>query len=288
MNTRVGVLGDVHADYGWMAFALWKMNLEGINKVLQVGDMGIGRTNYNAKFLDRTSKLAVRHGVTLYVVPGNHEDWDQINGLVGDNRTEWAELRPNIMVAPRGMRWTWGSSSFVALGGAPSVDRGWRQEHDEGVLDTKYHSWFPGEMITQEDVEYVVAGGYADVMVGHDAPQNVTQIDGRIAHNPLGFRAADLVYAADGRFLYNEAFRGVNPLVILHGHYHFKVDEMIRNAAGEFTNVMGYHCNGNNFSMGHYDTEEKKAYHWDILGDVKKYNASGYNMAKSTVPGKDE
>lgn len=271
--TRIGVLGDVHATYYWVSFALWKFHNEGITHVVQVGDFGLGRTNYNRKFVHRVGKLATHYGITFDIVPGNHEDWDWIDLLTKGNRTEKVEIEPNLFILPRGYRWEEDGSTFVALGGAPSVDRAWRQEEDKGVLNSVYHRWFPTEIITQEDVDYVVAGGHADVMFGHDAPDGVSQIHERIKHNPIGFTAADLLYAADGRRLYTEAFRGVNPSVLFHGHYHFRVDEMIRNATGEYTNILGLTNEDSAFSMGHYDTETKKGHIWNTTPDFQKFLA---------------
>lgn len=271
--TRIGFMGDVAATYWWVAFALNKFHIEGITHVVQVGDFGVGRTNYNLKFLHRVSKLAVHYGITLDIVPGNHEDWSWIDSITQGVRDQKFELKPNVFILPRGYRWTEGSSSFVALGGAPSVDRSWRLEDQKGVIDSRYHSWFPTEIITPEDVDYVRAGGYADVMVTHDAPLNITQIEERIKHNPLGFSSIDLDYAAQGRKLMDQAFHGVNPLVLFHGHYHFKVDEMIRNSGEStgWTNILGLSNENSPHNLGHYDTEEKRGHIWDVTRDVAKW-----------------
>jgi hypothetical protein len=62
---------------------------------------------------------------------------------------------------PRGARFTVVGRSFVSLGGAPSIDFETRVPGGD---------WWPTEMITYEDVAHVVAGGTADVMLTHDAP----------------------------------------------------------------------------------------------------------------------
>jgi Calcineurin-like phosphoesterase len=291
-NSRVGLLGDTHANYAWTAFALWKFHREGITRVLQLGDLGLGKSNYNAKFLKRVSKLAVHYGITLYVTLGNHEDWNYAEELFSTTMREdgWAEVRPNLLIAPRGLRWTWDDVSFVSLGGAPSVDRGWRVEEQAKILDPDYHLWFPGEMITQEDVDLVVAGGYADVMVAHDAPMGVPTIDKAISSNPHGFRPADLLYAADGRKLMDDAFRGVRPRTFLHGHYHMLVDDMIRTPSNpnpglietadvKWTHVLGLNCDGRNYFLGQYDLKARKADAWDIRPDIDRYNKEGGNFS---------
>lgn len=264
---------------------MWKFHNEGINRVIQLGDMGIGQSNYNERFLKRSNRVAKNFGIRVYVVPGNHEDWDYINELhaTGPKTDDgWTILRQkNLLLAERGQRWEWDGVSFVALGGAPSVDRHWRVKQqggrNPGIRD---RLWYAGEQITQADVDRTVAGGYADVMVAHDAPMNVPTIEHMISRNPHGFRAEDLVYAQEGRLLMDEAYRGVSPRTFIHGHYHFKVDDMIPRPIQDdpdklsYTNVIGLGCNQNDHSLGHYDTEKRQAFHWNIIRDVTKFYQS--------------
>lgn len=270
---KIGILGDTHMQTQWTLFALWKFHKEGITKVIQVGDFGIAQTVPGERFLNAVNTAAHAYGIELYVVPGNHEDWNYINQLTAGNRQRWAYLRDNIILAPRGIRWEWDGVKFVALGGAPSVDRTWRLEDQHFITDPKQHLWFPGEMITWEDVEYVAAGGYADVMIGHDAPENVPTIEAQISRSQYMWNPADLLYAADGRRRYTEAFKAVAPKTVFHGHYHFKVDDMIPAGNGEWANVLGLECDGMAHALGHYDTEEKKGYVWNVRRDIGEYNA---------------
>jgi len=284
----VGLLGDVHANGEFLNFALWKMNLENISDVIQVGDFGIGQTNYNARFLRRASVLAAHFGITVHIVPGNHEDHVLINELIGEQRTDFVRLRDNLLLVPRGMRWQWGSSTFVGLGGAPSVDMTARKAAQMGILDRKKHSWFPEEMITEEDLAYVAEGGYADIMLCHDAPNGVSAITKRISSNPMGFDVAGLAYAEEGREKMTRAFRSVAPKTFVHGHYHFPVNEMVpRPGMGsgsemEYTHILGLGCDGSymQFSMGHYDTETKIAHMWNSHEDHMNYNRESRSFVK--------
>lgn len=279
---KIGILGDVHSSTSWFEFAMWKFNKEGINRVLQVGDFGIGQADYSNLFLKRANRVAKHYGIRVYVTPGNHEDWDYINELhAGGNVNEegFTILRQkNLLMADRGFRWTWDGVSFVSLGGAPSVDRAWRAKQQGGMFAMRRDRlWYEKEMITQEDVDKTVAGGYADVMVAHDAPRNVPTIDNMIKGNPHGFRAEDLLYADEGRDLMDQAFKGVAPRTFLHGHYHTRVNDMIPRGVTEdgelaWTAVVGMGCDWNDHSLGHYDTEERTAVHWSILRDLGTYN----------------
>lgn len=123
-------------------------------------------------------------------------------------------LTPNIVVLPRGYRFELEGRSFVSLGGAPSVDLANR---------TQGKNWWPEEMITPEAVEAVIAGGYADVMLAHDAalaPYQLDQVAHVRAHNDWGWPDRALAYARVRAERMHDAFLGVAPRLFAHGHYH--------------------------------------------------------------------
>lgn len=277
---KIGILGDLHGNTAAARFMLWSMAQHGITTVIQVGDFGIYTTNDGMKFANKVNEYASALGITLIVVPGNHENWRVINELIGENRTEYVPYRSNILLTPRGMRDKIGGMSFVFLSGAPSVDRGWRKEDDDfhdarGTVRANRY-WYPEEQITGADVDYVVAGGYADVMVGHDAPHGIQGIERVIKGNPHGFRQADLLYAEEGRILYTEAFRAVAPRFLFHGHYHFPVNEHIRaHNEGGWCHVIGLDCEFSNYSMAVLDTEAGTAYNIDHKTLLFQYRKDG-------------
>lgn len=260
---KIGLLGDTHGNYGWMMYALDKFNREGITTILQLGDFGIWPGERAEGVMHRVGLLLRNYKQTLYVVPGNHDDYSQIAQVpVADDG--WQHFRERILLAPRGHRWEWDGLKFVALGGAPSVDRTIRLE--------KNWPWWPEEAIIQEDVDKVVAGGYADVMVCHDAPSGVQRIEKEIGHNPHGFRQEDLVYADEGRAMLTQAFRGVAPSLLLHGHYHFLVTEHMNVQRGETWHqckILGLSKDQANFSLGALDTETNEAEAWDVFIDYQ-------------------
>ncbi len=262
--TRVGLLGDVHGNSHWLSYALNKFNREGISTVYQLGDFGIGESHRDHLFLKKAKTLLEHYGITLFVVPGNHENWALINDIPVD-QDGWKTLRENIYVAPRGLRWTDHGVSFVALGGAPSVDRTWREKQQSVQTHAKPWLWWPEEAITPEDVAKVAEGGYADVFLAHDAPYAKT-IDARIQHNPGGFEHRDLIYAAEGRKLVNQAFEAVKPKIFAHGHYHFLVNEIVGGS-----HVLGLSCDNNNYSLGSIDLSTLTATAWDIREDYKAW-----------------
>lgn len=272
---RIGLLGDVHGRTAWFRYAIDKFAREGITTVVQLGDFGIGQPFMFNKTLKSLNQHLVRKGITFYVVPGNHENYDVINALPVEE-DGWQHLKSNILLAPRGHRWVWDGVSFVALGGAPSVDRSWRRQRDAN----KPHDpcWWEAEAITLEDVSNVAAGGYADVMIGHDAPNGISTIQKNISSNPHGFKQVDLLYAAEGRELLTQAFRAVAPKYFFHGHYHFLVDEaVVVERDGEYAqcHVIGLTNDQQNFSLGEFNTDSMTAWAWDIKADYNEYLSPG-------------
>lgn len=265
---KIGILGDLHGNTAAARFMLWVLHKQGITHAVHVGDFGIYTDNPGLKFASKVNTYAENFGITIIVVPGNHENWRIINELVEDDRENLKRYRSNIFIAPRGYRCELGGMSFVMLGGAPSVDRTWRLQHDRMSKD-KYKAnqlWYPEEQITGADVDCVKAGGYADVMIGHDAPHGIRRIEDRIKGNPHGFHIADILYAEEGRALMTEAFRGVGPEFFFHGHYHFAVNEFIQRPGSEYgdtTHVIGLDCEFHNYSIAILDTDLRVAYNLD-------------------------
>jgi Icc-related predicted phosphoesterase len=194
-----------------------------VRSLFHLGDFGIWPGTSGRKYLDGVENSCRRYGVTIYVTPGNHEDWSRIVGMVPEQRDDFGHLlwlTDHIAVLPRGHRFKLGGRTFVSLGGAPSVDfesRTWGAD------------WWPEEVITK-DVAKVVEGGYADVMLAHDSPDHPWQSP-RVAQmctsNPQGWSRTALSYAAVGRNRLTQAFLGVQPCLFVHGHYHLADDVVV-------------------------------------------------------------
>lgn len=242
----IGLLGDLHGRGSWLGFALRQFKNREISTIVQLGDFGLWPKK--SAFVDSAQKKLTEYGQTLYVIPGNHEDYDQIDNIPV-HEDGFQHLRDNILLAPRGHRWNWDSASFVALGGAPSVDRSHRKSSGSDK------SWWAQEAITPEDVAKTIAGGYADVMLAHDAPEGLEEIHRQVSHNPHGFLEEDLLYAADGRRRMEEAVQGVRPKLFFHGHYHFLVNEKKKLTNGQESHIVGFARDHLDNSLGSLDTE---------------------------------
>ncbi|GFZ91529.1 hypothetical protein GNZ21_02605 [Nesterenkonia alkaliphila] len=226
-GATVAIAGDWHANTSWAIRSLRHLHSLGVREVFQLGDFGIWPGQKGADYLDALQEVLEELGMRVVVTPGNHEDYHQISELSAQNRDQhpahagfealgavmWS--RDRIALLSRGHRFTRSGWSFVSLGGAPSVDF----EHR-----ITGQSWWIEETITRDDVATVVAGGPADVMLTHDAPEpwHGTDMVAKIVQTPLGRSAEVLAYAAEGRRRLDAAFQAVKPRVLAHGHYHVK------------------------------------------------------------------
>ncbi|WP_062318114.1 metallophosphoesterase family protein [Demequina maris] len=231
---KVALLGDTHGRENWIVYALDRFAAEGLTTVIQVGDLGVWPGPTAARMWNRIDELLTHHGQTMMVAPGNHEDYDEIARLEARD-DGWLRFRDHILLAPRGHRTEIAGRSLCWLGGAASVDRGWRLAHQQL---TGQRTWWAGEAISDEDVQATIAGGPADIMVSHEAPQGVPSIEAAIQGNPHGFLPEDLAYAQEVRGRFTEAFTAVQPKLLLHGHYHRFVDE-VATFEGFNTHVFG-------------------------------------------------
>ena len=211
MDEIVYVAGDWHGNTQWANGRLQSIGMsDGPAGVLHVGDFGIWPGDSGKRYLDSVEKICARHGIAIWVTPGNHEDWTQLKALWASDTTY---IREHIRILRPGERFQLGGRTFVSLGGAPSMDRHLRTE---GV------NWGPDKEITEEDVELAIAGGPADVMLTHDSPGSPwqTRTVELICTQGSGWPVGALLRAEVGRNLLTRAVEALQPRLLVHGHYH--------------------------------------------------------------------
>lgn len=217
---RILVAGDVHRKVSWFARLCDVARDEDADVMLQVGDFGYWEHRpAGVTFLDAADAALAATGLTCVWIDGNHENHAllQVQPAAADG---FVPVRDRLLHAPRGHRWTWDGVSFLALGGAYSIDR-W--------LRTEGESWWPEEVISPGDVARAVAGGPVDVLVSHDSPDGLGPPPGAprspppqaaalarvLAGNPEGSERA-----RDHRRVVREVVDAVRPRLVLHGHHH--------------------------------------------------------------------
>lgn len=267
--TRVGLLGDTHGNANVILASLKRFQSQGIDQIFQLGDFGFWPGKHGSAYLAFVNTQLGKYGVTMYVTPGNHDDYTQINSwhVFEDG---WMRARQHVLVAPRGHRWEIDGRTFVSLGGAPSVDRDYRIRTQRR---TSYPIWWKEEDITREDMDKTTAGGHADIMLAHDAPFGVPMIESGISGNPYNFTETDLRYGYEGRKKMEEVVDLVRPTFFFHGHYHFKVHQNIEifnenTGVNDVVQVRGLTADGALFSEGILDLESMTFKFWGQDGNT--------------------
>lgn len=196
--------------------------------IYQAGDFGIW--DGDEAFLSSLDTALGWYNQTLYFVDGNHENFDRLYGYPIDEDTGLRPIRDNIYHIPRG--W-YGfidplqdgklsldnphgvGISFLGLGGAYSVDQKWRKPG---------RSWWPQEVVTDEEISHAVSKGRADVLLMHDcpAPAPLLAVDDPFlviqATKFFGVEAIDK--ANEHRSRLTPVLHSAQPLLLVHGHYH--------------------------------------------------------------------
>jgi hypothetical protein len=228
---RVAFAGDWHANTRWGIAAIQYAAEQGAEAIVQLGDFGY---EFRAAFLDGLERALQRTGLRLLFVDGNHEDFPTLLRYpVRDNGLR--RLSDRVWHLPRGFRWVWGGVRWLALGGAHSVDRPWREP---GI------SWWHQEAITDDDIARAVAGGPADILVAHDCPAGV-DIPG-LAESAHLWPAEELVAANAHRAQLRRVVDAVRPRTIWHGHFHRRYSAVADLGYGPVT-AHGLDCDGSTF-----------------------------------------
>ncbi|TFD75431.1 hypothetical protein E3T54_11910 [Cryobacterium sp. Sr8] len=208
---RVGLLGDLHGDIHHLREVSELMSRRGIRVLVQLGDFGFVDAKPERSNLGWASEILAENGQSLFFVDGNYDQHEVIYGHpIRSDGIRW--LAVNIGALPRAFRTTVGGRrSFVALGGANSID------HPRAR---------PLEAITPDDLVALGSAG-ADVMVGHDAPAPFPTLDRLLAKTDRYWSADGLAYAAEGRAAFTRGFMTVRPSLYLGSHFHTHLDEVI-------------------------------------------------------------
>ncbi len=227
---KIGLIGDLEGEVDAAVDCLRLLGERGdVDVACQLGDLRVGYGPDPEGYLDTIESLCVDYGIELQCITGNHENWDLLDALWAEARwqDEDGTLRPiavrdHISMLPRGFRWELGGRSFVALGSAPSVNRG---------LLTEGVDWWPTEVLREEHVQATIAGGHAEVMLTHDSPDRpycTAPVADIMAGNPMGWPDDVLAYAADGIDKVTRAVLGVRPRLLAHGHFHVAGEADVR------------------------------------------------------------
>ncbi|MCH9734101.1 MAG: metallophosphoesterase [Actinomycetia bacterium] len=207
---RVVLAGDWHGNTNRAVSVIQSAGMRGITTVVHLGDFGFWTPGaWTDRFLAAVEKACAAYGVTLLWVDGNHECFPSLYERPIDEDTGLRPISEHVAHLPRGLRWTWHGRSWMALGGAHSPDRQMRKEGK---------SWWPQEHLSDADIETATAPGHVDVIVAHDAPDEV-DIPGL---TPGAFPAAEIAASEEHRRRVGEVVDATTPELFFHGHYHVR------------------------------------------------------------------
>lgn len=249
---RILMCGDTHGDLEHLTYLLDVAREQNCDRIFVLGDFGLWEhTQDGIDFMDRLNELAMRKGVSVYCLDGNHDNW-----LPSIERALWVTdkeyffwLRPNIRYAGRGFQWNWGGKDFIALGGAYSVDKDYRlaveaRRGEDGTL------WFPTEEMTDQEMEDILAEvipGVVNVVLAHDKP---------LFARP-GWNRKNLPLCIPNQQRMQRAVNTLQPELYFHGHLHFRYHDAIGIPyQTHSTAVYGLDCNAGAAESYEY-TEEK-------------------------------
>lgn len=226
---RTAFAGDWHGNAYWARLCLTGFAAAGCSTVYHLGDFGLWPGADGKDYLVRVHRALDEHDQTLYIILGNHEDYDRVSQMHTDD-AGWLYLTdyPRMRFAPRGHVWLDGQTRMAALGGATSIDRAFRKPG---------RSWWAEEEITKADVQALVENvgeqGWerVDVFLTHDAPAGPR----RIGFNPKpAWFTEEIEHDAwAGRLLLREATDNVKPRWLLHGHWHDYYRDVIEGVDAE-------------------------------------------------------
>lgn len=207
---RVIVAGDWHGSWWALGVIRQAARLPPPRYLLQLGDFGF---RVPSAGLSVIASAAVKAAVTIWVVDGNHEDHPGLAAAAAKTAgTSDAggpvPLAHGVYHLPRGFRWRWHGRTWLAAGGAVSVDRAARTEGTD---------WWPQEQMTEEQAALIAAGGPADVLACHDRPAGVPYT---YPPAPGWWDTADLARSLVHCERLQRLVDQVRPRHVMHGHLH--------------------------------------------------------------------
>ena len=238
---KILVAGDWHAELPWALHVVDKAVEFGCKTIIQLGDFGFWpHKQWGRDFLSRLNKNLEERNIHLKWLDGNHENFDILysKGCIFSHIEH--QIRGKIVLI--------GTSLCLFMGGAHSIDVDGRKRADRWAI--KYNkpreSWWPQEMITDEDIETARSEltkcncSSVDILFSHDCPMMVDIQKVAIARN-----LTDYLKNYPESNLNRERLQKVvgfaKPTRIFHGHYHFSYTDTIQTDYGK-VRVQGLAC----------------------------------------------
>ena len=245
---KILVVGDLHGSIKAAENAIAIAKREGCFFIIQVGDFGFWDNMPGQAYMWGVQKAARLADVPIFVIPGNHDDYDYLAECEEKNKRDndgFVRIASHLHFAPRGLVWGWFGKNFLALGGAVSVDRDWLTEGQD---------YWPAEEILDFEVDLTIenaakAGEYGiDYFFTHDCSNRT----------PFGFQIIPDFKSQLNREKIDRVLDAVRPKFQFHGHMHRWYDWPLYYGDGEgtYTQVYGLNFEFEHNALGVLDTKD--------------------------------
>lgn len=216
--TRALVVGDMHGNLlSWQRTILPAAKQLNADIIVQVGDFGFGWNLFcpdiasdalTDRFLDELDLLVDDcDGPEILWLDGNHENFDRLIEIGAFDADEPTPTSEHTTYIPRGYSWKWQGVRCMALGGAYSVDKNYREP---GI------SWWDQEEITERDVRKALKSEPVDVLFAHDCYAGV-----KVPGVHADWKQDEFAeVTAPNREKLRRVVRDLEVQLFIHGHYH--------------------------------------------------------------------
>lgn len=254
---KLMILGDTHGNIEEANRSYTRAKAREADAIVQVGDFGFWHNGED--FIQTITRRFNKSGIPLYWLPGNHEAYDLLEGYADSEKTPegfWT-ISPGCYYIPRGTKWEWDGVTFMAVGGAVSVDKEYRLAVENGTTAPAwghYYAekpqgnrtlWWEEEATTDEDVAYAKSQGTVDVLLTHDSPTSA----------PFSNKLKEDIDSQINRQKMNEIGKSAQPHLWFHGHYHEFMDYEFMHDSGT-ARVIGLDRDTHNANWVMLDTSE--------------------------------
>lgn len=264
---KIMVVGDTHGGTNTVKRKIdIAKEVGGIDRMLICGDFGLWWRYEGVQFIDEINEYARARNFYVFALPGNHENYDWWNATIATAPTSkgFAYLRTNVLLSPRVHEWRWAGKQFAIAGGAVSIDKAWRIQHERETGD---RVWSSDEQLTDNEVDLFLEkanGLKIDYFFTHDC-SNMTPWKGRLKPD---------FDSQMHRQRIDRILRGTQPRVHFHGHMHERYEWENLTGDDHWTITYGLECNDDPYSWGVLDTKTDE-FRWSktVLADAEANRA---------------
>lgn len=244
--TKLMLAGDTHGRLDHAEKLIHWAKREKVDRIIQLGDFGFlwPSRDEPERRINQLSKWATEADIPWFWLDGNHDNFDWLENIGAFGSTSPVEIAPNVTYLPRGVTFDIDGISFMACGGAVSIDKDQRTPNDPGVKPYNV-SWWHQELITDEDVDRCYSNGKVDVLLTHDAP-NSFELQNFLDETSRRYR---LPYKIDevsqaNRAQLDRILNACSPSYVFHGHYHERYNGNAPLDNDKTAQVIGLDCDG--------------------------------------------